>query len=387
MTLDPAQSPPDDHAADLAQAAAQFFPASEVVPIPPSQHLVRVETATGDAAVRQWPAATTNDHVEFVHALHATLRDAGVSSVAAILPVSSREATVLALNGRLYDARTWLPGAPLGESDLSNTGELVDLPKVVSQQALRALIETIANVHTASTALPRHGQRLTIQQLRSAARQFWQIYRERLRPVAAVNPPIQHWLRTGERVFPLALSLIEQEPELTRQMSVVGHHRVWPAHVLGQRHDGEFAISGLVGLSDPAWGSPLLDLAQIGTRFARWSPDLIEELIGTYGAVRRLTPVERRLLPAVATLDLIIQSGRMLDVAYGPRGVELPPAAGAPAVLAAEAMVASLEAVSATLTAVTPRERSKGPPWPRGRRGQPGQHRRGPSRQRREDLA
>lgn len=388
MTAVPARSASEDSTAGLAQAADRFLPGATTAPVTGSRHLLRVEFEAGMAVVRQWPAETTREHVEFVHAVHAAAETADLAFIAAMLALPGEQATVLALNGRLYDARVWLPGEPLGQTEMTErAGDAVALPAVVPQAALVATIEAVARFHETAAALTRQDQRLTIRQLRQATRQLWQVHRERLRPVAPSFPAVQHWIRVGERALPLALALIDQESAVTEATSVVGHHRLWPAHVLRRHHDGDATISGLIGLSDPAWGSPLLDLAQIATRFARWSPDLIETVIGAYSTVRPLAPAERRLLPAVATLDLIVQAGRLLDLAYGPPVKAAPPVASSPLVVAAEAMVSTLEAVTQSLVDLTPHERGAGPRRRRGpARGGPAKRRPGPSRQRRDHL-
>jgi hypothetical protein len=97
---------------------------------------------------------------------------------------------------------------------------------------------------------------------------------------------------------------------------VIGHLNLWPAHLLVSRVEGNEEISGLIDFADAAASSPLVDLAQLIVHFSGWTGSTAEEAIGAYVDVRPLAPEERRSLPAVAGLDLVVETGRLLTLGY-----------------------------------------------------------------------
>ncbi len=129
----------------------------------------------------------------------------------------------------------------------------------------------------------------------------------------------------------------------------------------------EGRISGLLGWERTAVGSPLLDLAQATLRLRGWSDDAVETTVGYYSDVRDLTPEERRLFPAVAALDVVATTGRLLEQTFLAGSDERPPL---PLRSAVEMMIRSMNAVERSL--LGPIERKKKvwdydrPPRPRG---------------------
>jgi Ser/Thr protein kinase RdoA (MazF antagonist) len=185
------------------------------------------------------------------------------------------------------------------------------------------LIETVARIHSESEALARVRSvpTFTLASAGGAVLDAWERARDRLRPAAPTTPAIQRWILAGERSLRPAIRDLASAPEIYRGTTVIGHGDLWPAHVLWTRPGSEGGsrrrLSGIVDWADAAAGSPLLDLAQLVTHFGGWTAASAEDAIGTYAAVRRLGPDERRLLPAAAVLDLVAEAGWLLTVAYG----------------------------------------------------------------------
>ncbi len=338
-------------AADLRDAALAFFPeATSLQPVPSSDDLARVEDGSGTWCVRRWPAGIPAARVRFVHAVLLEARRAGLRVVPGVAETSTGERRdVIAAGGRLYDAQGWLPGRPLGRRvvETALSGTRVNLPGTLPPVPLQDLIETVARFHVASEplALRVDAPRAPLSAVAAAVWRSWSGHRERLRAAASRNPPVQRWIRVGERALPAAGAALEAAPDQWTGMPVVGHHDLWPAHVLFSRRDDDERLTGLVDVSDLAAGSPLLDLAHLVAHFGGWSPDAAEAALGTYGAIRALTPEERRLLPAVVALDLVAEAGWLLVVANERRGREDPPVSSALRT-GAEALLASLEAVT-----------------------------------------
>lgn len=140
--------------------------------------------------------------------------------------------------------------------------------------------------------------------------------------------------------------------------SSVLHLGLWPAHVLIA--DGE--LSGLLGWERVAAGSPLLDLAQAILRLQSWSDESVESALGAYGDVRELAPEERRLLPAVAALDAVATTGRLLEQTYVNQETTRPPSALRAAI---DRMLRSMTALDRNLNA--PTEKSRRRTWNRQR--------------------
>lgn len=342
---------PTEVAADLREAALAFFPeATSIGPVPISDDLARVEDGSGVWCVRRWPAGVPATRVRFVHAVLLEARRAGLRVVPGVAETSAGERRdVIAAGGRLFDAQGWLPGRPLGRRvvETALSGMRVNLPGTLPGVPLQDLIETVARFHIASESLALRvdAPRAPLSAVAASVWRSWSGHRERLRAAASRNPPVQRWIRVSERALPAAAAALEAAPEQWTGLSVVGHHDLWPAHVLFSRRDEDERLTGLVDFTDVAAGSPLLDLAHLVAHFGGWSADAAEAALGTYGAVRAVTPEERRLLPTVVALDLVAEAGWLLVVANEPRGREDPPVSSALRT-GAEALLASLEAVT-----------------------------------------
>ena len=378
---------PPSVAEDLIAAAQAFFPdARSVSPLNRRDHLARVETPSGNWRVRRWPETTTEARVTFVHAALTAARRAGITvapTVADLAPPAS--GSVLTMSNRHFDAQRWLPGRPVAEPSFAD--QPVDLPAALPEATFAALVGTVARIHAATAELARTPDAPTVPLtgMVGAVRQAWAAQRERLRPIAPRTPVVQRWLAVGERALPAAQAALAASAATSGAPSAIVHLGLWPTHVLLEQADGPPV--GLLGWEGAAVGSPLLDLAQLVIRCRGWSAGAAEVAIAAYGAVRALSPEERRLLPAVAALDLVATAGHVLDAAHSPRPPDAPPVPAAVRTGAA-ALVDSLEVAAATLAQGVARpsssRRSMRPPTarsrdsprrernPRGRAGEPG---------------
>jgi aminoglycoside phosphotransferase (APT) family kinase protein len=158
-----------------------------------------------------------------------------------------------------------------------------------------------------------------------------------------------------------------------RLASGVLHFGLWPAHVL----IADDHLSGLLGWERVAAGSPVLDLAQATLRLQGWRDEAVEMAVANYGDVRPLSPDERRLLPAVAALDAVATTGRLLEQTYGTAETARPPTVLRSAV---DLMLQSMTAIERSLNEPAKRRRT---PWrraasgPRRREGGTARDRRG----------
>ncbi|MEJ7900928.1 MAG: hypothetical protein WKF63_03730, partial [Thermomicrobiales bacterium] len=91
---------------------------------------------------------------------------------------------------------------------------------------------------------------------------------------------------------------------------------IWPANLLIEGRGETRTLTGIVGWSSVTVGSPLIDIAHIAIHTTGWSGALAESILGAYTEVATLTPMERRLLPVVAALDLVPRVGWLLNLAF-----------------------------------------------------------------------
>lgn len=357
----------NDHG--LARAATTFFPdAKQLTPVAGRAHLLQVETATGNWCLRHWPNGTPRERVAFVHQLLQTARDAGIDFVPAVASTPAGEA-ILLLDGDLYDAQSWLPGkAPSrGLAVTDDRGRLINRPLPLSGKALTAAVRAVATLHQATESLAEQPDipRASLEAVLRVVRASWDEQRQRLRALAPRTPLIQRWIRAGEPVIDGAFDSITAANYLQLRPRVVAHLNLWPSHLLLSRHDGQERLSGLVDFADAAASSPLLDLAQMLTHFNGWTGAGAEEAIGAYTDVRPLAPEERRLLPAIAGLDLLIETGRLLVLGHATQSI-IESGGGDTIRSAAASMLLSLEGIAPAVQRGDRKEPSRARKWDYG---------------------
>lgn len=372
----------------LTRAAALFLPgASRFVPVPGHDHIIRVEH-DGAWKVRRWPEATPHGRVDFVHRVleQAAGEADGLAPRARATPDGARSIVV---RGALYDCQSWLPGEAVagGPEAEVRDGRLAPLPVVVPDELVIATLRRLATAHARTAALAE-GQRLVVpplSQLLAAVSQSWKEQRGVLRPLAAATPAVRRWLAIGERALPAAETAIT-EASAEEASRTLCHFGLWPAHVIVPESSEPADGLGLIGWEHCNVGSALIDVAQLVSRFRGWSAAGAELAIAAYSEVAPLRPEDRRLLPAVAALDLIATSGQMLIDAYGgrPGGTR----ARTPLREAARSLLDSLDAASSALTAQERPKRQANRAWrpggppPTSRSEQPRRRRPGPQKKR-----
>jgi Ser/Thr protein kinase RdoA (MazF antagonist) len=355
---------------DLLQAAQAFFPnLTAVEAIVGHPDIVRIATPAGTGRVRRWPAGVLATDIVFSREVMATARDAGISSVPRLvtLPTAPDEPS-LRMGGHHFDAQMWLPGTPPTRSEASwpNPEDRIDIPVALAPVAFSQVIAAAARLHDATTALAaRPGiPSAPLRMLPGVVRQAHGRHLAALRARARREPAIQRWLATGERLMAAAEPIVVTATEDLGRSTNVLHLGLWPAHVL---LEGE-SLTGLLGWERVAAGSPLLDIAQATLRLQGWSDEAVEVAIGAYAEARPLSPEERRLLPAVAALDAVATTGRLLEQTYAVEETARPPTALRAAI---DLMLRSMTALDRSLIEQLTVGKSKRTPWRRGPRPTP----------------
>jgi hypothetical protein len=340
----------------MQQAVQAFLPdASEIAAIPGHPDIARVTTPGGDWRVRRWPQATPDSDVTFSHEVLEIARRTDPGLVPELrLTTHDAPADAVRIDGHLYDAQQWLPGAPVDGAEIAWPARdaRIDVPVAIPHGAFTQVITTLGKLHAASEGLAttKGAPSAALGLLPGAVEAAQRRQVGSLRSRARFEPAIQRWLATGERLLSMATPMIEQATEQGNLSTTVLHLGMWPAHVLVQ--DGR--VSGLLGWERVAVGSPLLDLAQATLRLRGWTEDAVETTVGYYGDIRDLTPEERRLFPAVAALDVVATTGRLLEQTFLTSSDERPPL---PLRAAVEMMIRSMNAVERSL--LGPVERKK----------------------------
>ena len=357
-------------AADLLDAANAYFPDREAVEaIPGHPDIASVTTPAGPRLVRRWPDGAPLSDIAFSHEVMAAARAAGLTSVPA--PIAPPAATVepaIRLAGRLYTAREWLPGAPPRRAETAWPGEdnRIDLPVTLDPALFARVVQTMAGLHEATGAIAarRDVPAAPLSMLPGAVRQAHQRHLGALRARARREPGIQRWLAAGERLLASAEPIVVAASQEHSLPAAVLHLGLWPSHLLV----ADESLSGLLGWERVAVGSPLLDIAQATLRLQGWSDEAVETALGAYGELRRLSPEERRLLPAVAALDAVATAGRLLEQTFGNDETARPPTALRGAI---DMMLRSLTALERDLAAQAAAGKSRRTPWRRAPRPAP----------------
>ena len=355
---------------DLLRAARVFFPdytAADAIPGHPDVGKITTPESTG--RVRRWPSGVLETDIAFSHEVMAAARDAGISAVPRLVsPPTAPDEPSLRIGSRRFDAQQWLPGAspPRSEAAWPNPEDRIDIPVMLTPGAFSAVIAAAARLHDATTIIAaRHGiPTAPVSMLPGAVRQAHGRHLAALRARGRREPAVQRWLATGERLMAAAEPIILAMPEDLGPPPSVLHLGLWPAHVL---LEGD-ALSGLLGWERVAAGSPLLDIAQATLRLQGWSDESVEVALGAYGEARPLSPEERRLLPAVAALDAVATTGRLLEQTYAVDEPARPPTAVRAAI---DMMLRSMTALDRSLIAQAAVGKSKRTPWRRGPRPAP----------------
>ncbi len=303
----------------LHQAARWFAPgATEFSAVGSAQHLLRVRSGDRDLLVRQWPAASTLADARF--ALAAIARGHAANPVFPE-PLVQPDDGVVAIDGGLFSAFGWLAGQPLVRYGDFRTpgGDIIDVPLPASAPApeiVREAARAIGQFHAANEelAVGKGSKHPLMSHLTQAERQ-WELQRRRVGREAAGFPEIRRWLRCGNRVIPIAGELVRQAGDSANRVAVV-HGDIWPANLLVGGSGDTRQLTGIAGWSRVTVDTPLLDLAHLVTHTSGWSGARAEDVLGAYTDTAAISPLERRLLPVVAAIDLLPTVGDLLILAF-----------------------------------------------------------------------
>lgn len=350
---------------ELSAAAHAFFPdLTAIVPVADHADLARVTTAAGPRKVRRWPLPASPRDLTFGHEVLAAAHSAGTDLIPMVYRLPESGDTTLRLGTRLYDAQDWLPGntPPRAEIFWPESIDRIDLPMSLPVPVLTQVATGLAKVHGASTAVAaRPGvPAAPIAALPDMVRQAQSRQLAALRARAPREPAIQRWLATGERLMTAAEPIVAEAAANGHFPVTAVHLDLWPAHIL---LTGE-TLTGVLGWERAVAGSPLLDLSQAIVHLRGWSEEAVEAAIAAYSEHVSLPPAERRVLPAVAALDAVASTGRLLVQAYPSRVTERPPSALRTAIAM---MLRSLTDLEHGLTVATAK-RPRRAPFRHGRR-------------------
>jgi Ser/Thr protein kinase RdoA (MazF antagonist) len=286
--------------------------------------IVHTTGPAGDLVLRRWAPGTATSRITFVAgALDAARAGAG-EIIPSIDPVPGHpeERSVL-VRGDLFSRSPFLTGRPLARYGGYRTpdGDTIDLPLHESAGAhkqITDLARAMAHVHqsTRELATRKDAPVATLAAMLTSVRSLWFEQRKLLGDKAAGQRDIRRWLRCGNRIIPAASDLLRREESLLVERSAVIHGDLWPGHVLVEGRNEARRITGVVGWTSAAVGSPVTDLAALSVHMQGWSAALTEAVVESYSEIAPLAPEQRRLIPAVASLDLVARVAWMLNLAY-----------------------------------------------------------------------
>jgi len=307
---------------DLLAAARTFFPdATSVESRSGYPRNIFVQSGGREWSVQRWPAGSTITSIDWIAETMQAARDAGMTTVPEHIAVPGRGAQrALLLDGQLYDATSWPQGKPLNRygTFALNTGDTMDLPlpdSMAAPEVLTSAIQDLARFHLATASLAHRADApvLHLGTMLKAAELRYAELRKIVGRHAGQHPEIRRWLRCSNRIFPAAAVRIGETGDLQTAQTCAMHGGIWPSRLLV---DDNGKLSGITGWTHAAAGVPVIDLARLAARCARWSAATAETVVGDYADVAPLPPEQRRLLPVVAALDLASVTGTMLQAAF-----------------------------------------------------------------------
>lgn len=313
------EQPGDERGEDgFQEAAARLLPPDTALdPVVGARRIARATLGDAQWVIRRWGA---ENHPAFVRHALAAMRAGGIEAVPAPYVPESGD-PVVTIREERYDAQTWLPGRPLNRYGglLSPNGQSINLPlhqTTPTDEIVAAGVELLAHCHLASAVVAARpdAPRGALGLMLAGVRTRWHERRPRLGAVAADVTEIRRWLRCGTRVIPAASDLLRADEAALRDARVVAHGDIWPAHLLIGERGG--TVAGLIDWEYARAGSPLSDLAAFATHISGWSAARAELILGTYTGIAPLSPGQRRLLPAVAALDLLDEVGWLLELGF-----------------------------------------------------------------------
>ena len=301
--MPPADPPPFDPGAAYGSAFGRTGPAVAVGGGFSGAGVWRVPTASGDFALRLWPAAPPpRARLAGLHALlaHVVRVDPAVP-VAAPVPATGG-ATLIRLGGRLAQLEPWLPGEPPGANP--------------SPADLAAAAGALARFHAAAaTFAPTGGAAAYFASSPAGTPPSLTARRDRLdRWLAGTAGSVGSHLNSappgpfGEAAETLLARLRRDGPALRDELTRFAAAPVPLAPVLRDVHREHVLLTAgrVTGLIDPSAAladSPAADLARLATSLA---PDRLDDLIAAYRAARPFGRQEADLARGLADAGALL---------------------------------------------------------------------------------
>lgn len=291
---------------------------------PKDAPVVHMTGPAGDIVLRQWPAGTSASRVDFLADALDAAHEAAGQVIPTIDPVPEHpEERSVVVRDSLFTRSPYLTGRPLGRYGgyTTPTGRTINVPLHESARA-HTLVEnvarTMAQVHlaTGDVAARKDAPVITLGSMLASVRNVWFEQRRILGDNAAAHKEIRRWLVCGNRIIPAASDLLRNEEALMVERNVVVHGDLWPVNVLVEGREDQRQVTGVLGWSSAVAGSPVLDIAALAVHMQGWSAALTEAIVESYSQVAPLRPEQRRLVPVVASLDLVARVAELLNLAY-----------------------------------------------------------------------
>ena len=305
--------------AAIQKASAAFVSdGSDLAVVGGRPHLIKIKTDGGFARVREWPPEVSRQRAMFVASVRKTLADAKVATAPSPLLTESGSLFV-ERDGRLYEAQEWREGrtAVRKAEPLDIHDRAVHAPANLPDGGLGQVAAALAEWHLATASLVTSGApSASLRTLLKTVAHQWNDDHALVRREAFQHTVLQRWIRACEQTLPAVEHALGAVNFLADASSVVAHLNVWPAHLIFERGKERDRLSTVLDPSAVAVSSPVVDIAQAITHGSGWTTAAAEIGLAAYSEVRRLTPDERRLLPAIAAIDLVAESGRLFRIAY-----------------------------------------------------------------------
>ena len=306
--------------AAVQQAIDAFAPdAEEISNVGGRAHLVKLRSNGDWLRVRRWPEEAPRQRVAFVASVRSALAEANVVTAPRPVPAINGGALFIERAGRWFEAQEWREGRAGARKTppLDLHEHAVHAPANLPGDALPQLAAALAETHlTTASLITPSAPAAPLRSVLAAVSRQWRDDHALLRRQALQQTILQRWIRATEQAMPEIENALTAVDFLSQSEPVIARFNVWPAHLLFTRAEGKERLATLLDPSASAVSSPLLDIAQAITHGSGWTTAAAEIGLAAYADARRLSPDERRLLPAVAALDLVAETGRLLRIAY-----------------------------------------------------------------------
>jgi Ser/Thr protein kinase RdoA (MazF antagonist) len=260
--------------------------------------LWRVRTEQGEFCLKAWPPGgmPPDRHGEIVR-LAGHARSAGLSYVPLV-----RARVHVEQSGRTWDLTAWMPGT-------------ADFHANPSPARLRAACLALARLHLAWEKLAGEPRPCPALQRRLAAAREWLDLTRSWRPAFAPGDPVSPVAARAFAIVAAHAPAIPAELEHWRGKASPVHPclcDVWHDHVLFTGDE----VTGLIDFGAVKADTVSADLARLLGSLVGENPVLYEQGLDTYAAVRPLTEVERRLVPALDRSGVVLGLANWLRWLY-----------------------------------------------------------------------